>query len=68
MVVLAVLASLAFSTTALAAAGDLDPTFSGDGRQTTNFSPNRDEANGVAIESDGKVVVVGSPSTTATLI
>ena len=39
VVVLAVMASLAFSATAIAAAGDLDPTFSGDGKQTTNFSP-----------------------------
>jgi uncharacterized delta-60 repeat protein len=53
------LASLAVSATAIAAAGDLDPTFSGDGRQTTNFSPSRDEANGVAIQDDGKIVVVG---------
>jgi uncharacterized delta-60 repeat protein len=60
VVVLAVLASLAISATAIAAAGDLDPTFSGDGRQTTDFSPgSRDTANGVAIQSDGKIVVVG---------
>ena len=58
--VMVLLASLAVSATAIAAAGDLDPTFSGDGRQTTNFSPGtREEANGVAIQSDGKIVVVG---------
>ena len=60
VVVMVLLASLAVSATAIAAAGDLDSTFSGDGRQTTNFSPGRDEANGVAIQSDGKIVVVGS--------
>ena len=37
VVVVAVLASLAFSAAAMAAAGDLDPTFSGDGKQTTDF-------------------------------
>ncbi len=59
-VVVAVIVSLAFSAVAMAAAGDLDPTFSGDGKQTTNFSAgSRDEANGVAIQGDGKIVVVG---------
>ena len=60
VVVVAVIVSLGFSATAIAAAGDPDPMFSGDGRQTTNFSPgNGDEANDVAIQSDGKIVVVG---------
>jgi len=38
--------------------GLLDTTFSGDGKQTTNFG-GRDEANGVAIQSDGKIVAAG---------
>jgi uncharacterized delta-60 repeat protein len=59
-VVVAVIVSLVFSAVAIAAAGDLDPTFSGDGKQTTNFSAvSRDEANDVAIQSDGKIVAVG---------
>ncbi len=37
VVVVAVIASLAFSAAAIAAPGDLDPTFSGDGKQTTDF-------------------------------
>ena len=39
--------------------GSLDPSFSGDGKQTTNFG-GVDRANGVAIQSDGKIVAVGS--------
>ena len=38
--------------------GSLDTTFSGDGKQTTDFG-GEDEANGVAIQEDGKIVVVG---------
>ena len=39
--------------------GTLDTSFSGDGRQTASFlTP--DEANGVAIQGDGKIVVVGT--------
>jgi uncharacterized delta-60 repeat protein len=40
--------------------GTLDNTFSSDGKQTTNFvATNVDEAHAVAIQSDGKIVVVG---------
>jgi uncharacterized delta-60 repeat protein len=50
-----------FSTTsARAAAGDLDPGFGGDGKVTTNFTSGSDQAFGVAIQDDGKVVAVGS--------
>jgi uncharacterized delta-60 repeat protein len=45
---------------ALAAPGALDPTFSGDGKLTTNFPRGDDGASGVAIQADGKVVVAGS--------
>jgi uncharacterized delta-60 repeat protein len=44
---------------ALAAPGDLDPSFDGDGRVTTDFGGN-DLAEGVAIQADGKIVVAGS--------
>jgi hypothetical protein len=47
-----------FSAGAQAAPGDLDLTFSGDGKQRTDFG-NTDFANGVAIQGDGKIVVVG---------
>ena len=39
--------------------GSLDTSFSGDGKQTTDFAGSDDEATGVALQSDGKVVVVG---------
>jgi uncharacterized delta-60 repeat protein len=58
-----VLASLAFSAAAIAAAGDLDPTFSGDGKQTTDFGrtpeTGGDTALGVAIQANGKIIAVG---------
>jgi uncharacterized delta-60 repeat protein len=39
--------------------GSLDPSFSGDGKQTTDFGGDNDGASGVALQGDGKVVVVG---------
>ena len=41
--------------------GSLDPSFSGDGKQTTDFagSGGEDGANGVALQPDGKIVVAG---------
>ncbi len=39
--------------------GDLDPTFGGDGTVVTPIGVSDDEAFGVAIQSDDKVVVVG---------
>jgi uncharacterized delta-60 repeat protein len=39
--------------------GTLDTSFGGDGKVTTNFSPGDDFAFGVAIQTDGKIVVVG---------
>lgn len=44
---------------ALAAPGALDPTFSGDGKLTTNFTRGDEGASGVAIQADGKIVVAG---------
>ena len=38
--------------------GSLDTSFSGDGRQTTDFG-GFDEADGVALQGDGKIVAVG---------
>jgi uncharacterized delta-60 repeat protein len=39
--------------------GTLDPIFSGDGRVTTAFPGGFAEANGVAIQQDGKIVAAG---------
>lgn len=46
--------------------GELDPTFSEDGRETTNITANRegelsvDTARAVAVQLDGRIVVVGT--------
>ena len=39
--------------------GSLDPSFSGDGRQTTDFGGNFDGAFGVALQGDGKIIAGG---------
>lgn len=47
---------------ALAAGGDLDVTFSGNGKLTTNFDLRGDLARCIAIQADGKIVVAGAGS------
>jgi uncharacterized delta-60 repeat protein len=42
--------------------GDLDSRFSGDGVVTLNFQGGFDNAHGVAVQGDGKVIVVGDAS------
>ncbi|PYL56293.1 MAG: hypothetical protein DMF30_10320 [Verrucomicrobia bacterium] len=48
---------------ALAAGGDLDPTFGTGGQVTTDFNHSTDIANAVALQPDGKLVVVGQTYT-----
>ena len=52
--------------------GSLDPSFSGDGKVTTNVGTGVDFANSVAVQSDGKIVAAGngyvSPSTDFALV
>src|SRR3990170_5645029 len=48
------------ASSAAAAPGDLDTTFSGDGQLTTDFGSDEDWGADVAIQADGKIVVVGS--------
>jgi uncharacterized delta-60 repeat protein len=43
-----------------AAPGNPDISFDGDGKATTDFNGNRDEANAVALQPDGKTIVAGS--------
>src|SRR5689334_529639 len=50
---------LAPAAQAVAAPGDLDVSFSGDGKQTTDFG-GADAAAAVAVQADGKIVVAGS--------
>jgi uncharacterized delta-60 repeat protein len=47
------------SQVAQAAAGDLDPTFGTGGMVTTDINRSTDIANAVAVQSDGKLIVVG---------
>lgn len=51
--------SLLVTAPAQAAPGDLDPTFSADGKQTTNFGKEA-FASGVALQGDGRIVVAGT--------
>ncbi|MBI3345430.1 MAG: hypothetical protein HY028_11360 [Gammaproteobacteria bacterium] len=48
---------------AYAAPGDLDPSFGNGGKVVTNFFGSSDEANAVALQPDGKIVVVGENGT-----
>src|SRR4029079_12810350 len=48
-----------FALARYSAGGSLDTSFSGDGKQTTDFGA-QDRATGVAVQSDGKIVVVGT--------
>jgi uncharacterized delta-60 repeat protein len=50
---------LVIPTAAFAAAGQLDPTFRGDGKVTTQITAGRDVASGVALQANGKIVAVG---------
>jgi uncharacterized delta-60 repeat protein len=57
--VLALLVAASVVARSLAAAGDLDPTFSGDGKVTTRFKGGANTVGGVAVQPDGKIVVAG---------
>lgn len=57
--ILALLVSLPKENVVQATAGDLDVTFSSDGRIGTDFGGHSDRAEAVAIQSDGKIVVGG---------
>src|SRR5919106_887285 len=50
---------LAIVNPAAAPPGDLDPTFDGDGKVNTDFAGTPDQARGVAIQGDGKIVAAG---------
>jgi uncharacterized delta-60 repeat protein len=55
---IAAMVGVVFPALAQAAPGDLDPTFSTDGKQTTDFGGN-ELATAMALQGDGKIVVVG---------
>jgi uncharacterized delta-60 repeat protein len=55
-----VVLSLLLFNVALAASGDLDPTFSGDGKVTTDISGGKyDAIIGIALQTNGKIVAAG---------
>jgi hypothetical protein len=54
------LAMLLLPAIARARPGDLDPTWSGNGIVTTDLGSASDTPNALALQSDGKVVVVGA--------
>src|SRR3990172_4983538 len=58
--ILALVPSLAFATGAGAAPADLDTTFDSDGIRTETYLFADDGINATAIDSNGKIVVVGS--------
>ncbi len=55
----ALLLALNPALSALAAPGDLDPTFGTAGKVTTDFFGHADGASAVAVQSDGKIVAAG---------
>jgi uncharacterized delta-60 repeat protein len=50
---------MAMANPAAAPPGDLDPSFDGDGKVTTDFTGGFDQAKGIAIQADGKIVAAG---------
>ena len=57
---LAMVVSMLAFTIALAAPGDLDTTFSGDGKVTTDIGGGREDSiREIALQANGKIVVVG---------
>jgi uncharacterized delta-60 repeat protein len=50
----------AFCAVRYLANGDLDTSFSGDGKVTTSIGSGNDYAGDVALQSDGKIVIVGN--------
>jgi uncharacterized delta-60 repeat protein len=50
---------IAIANPAAAPPGDLDPTFDGDGKVTTDFAGGIEEAFGFGLQGDGKIVAAG---------
>ena len=58
--VLVLFVQVAGFTPALAAAGQLDPSFGGDGKVRTHFAEGSDDdAYGVAVQPNGRIVAAG---------
>ena len=59
IVVVGVAGSVDFALARYNPNGSLDTTFSGDGKQRTDFGGAGDQAAGVVLQADGKIVAVG---------
>lgn len=59
--------ALDFSVVRFTADGDLDNTFSFDGKTTIDFDGNMDTCNGIAVQADGKIVVAGTTQVSGVL-
>jgi uncharacterized delta-60 repeat protein len=62
----AILITLSLALLGEGAPGDLDPTFGVGGKVVTDLSGNNDEAQAVALQPDGNIVVVGHTPNVAT--
>src|ERR671919_166287 len=56
----AVLLALTLDSSVLAIPGDLDTSFGGDGKVSTNFTSGFDGASALAIQADGRLVAAGT--------
>jgi uncharacterized delta-60 repeat protein len=65
---LAMLVTLFSAPAALGAAGSLDPTFDGDGRVTTDLGSPEEDARKLAIQPDGKILVIASTTDLDTFV
>lgn len=61
---LALLSTINWQSTALAAPGDLDTSLAGTGKLRTGFGGSYDQAYAVALQADGKLVMAGFSKTT----
>jgi uncharacterized delta-60 repeat protein len=60
VLLLAVLLALTLDSAVLAIPGDLDTSFGGDGKVSTNFTSGFDGASALAIQADGRIVAAGT--------
>jgi len=59
LLVAALILAVVSAGSALAAPGDLDPTFDTDGKVTTDLGSSNEDARSMAIQSNGKIVTTG---------
>jgi uncharacterized delta-60 repeat protein len=67
-IVLAGLAAWRFALARYSPAGDLDPTFGGDGKVLTNINKSFEEAFSVGLQSDGRIVAAGEAGASGAVV